>query len=371
MLRPRLARLLAIVGVVLATHMYVGVPGTGSPARAAEPGDERCAALRAEGLRVVLADPAETAYCLVDVPDLDTRYVQLLNVADASGFPARKAETADALRAAGVDLCRITLWWVRRDAVRARVPATAWYASPATCPPRVTAHDAGAARWADTVAGIVRDAVEEDARTYGVPAILPLTVHLYGDRDAYLARVTADQGEAAARARLSGTEGVTVRGPIEGVWIALDTSRFSPAQPEQTAFVIRHEVAHYVQTVAAGCACAFPAWFAEGMADYAAARATGPAVSRRSDARAAKQEGRARPLRDLTVYPAGDEMAVYDRGDAAVDYLAERWGADVIVDLLHSAVDGDPAAFDGTLTALTGLSVDDLDRAVGRWLIAP
>lgn len=43
----------------------------------------------------------------------------------------------------------------------------------------------------------------------------------------------------------------------------------------------------------------------------------------------------------------------------------------MIVDLLHGAVDGDPAAFDGALTALTGLSVDDLDRAVGRWLIDP
>lgn len=353
-----------------------GLPAHPAPAALAAPeavdtaADERCAALRAEGLRVALADPAETAWCLVDEPALDTRYVQLLNVPSADAFAARKAQAAGALDAAGADLCRVTLWWVRRDGARAGVSVTDQYAAPRACPPRVVAHDPLAARWTELTERTIGDALARYQRDYGVRPSLPLTVHLYGARPTYTARVTAAQTSAEANARLAETDGVEARGTIEGAWIALDTSRFSQARPELAAFTIRHEAAHYLQTAAAGCACAFPVWFAEGMADMAAAAATGPVTGRHLAARAAERDGRALPLRELDDYPAGDAVAsVYDRGYAAVSYLAERWGAQALADLLHYP-GGDPAAFTRALTSVTGMSLDDFDRAVGRWLLS-
>jgi hypothetical protein len=334
-------------------------------------GGERCDALTAEGLRVTFADAEASAFCLVEQQDAGALYVQLLNVTDAATFAARKTQTAGALASVGVDVCRVTLWWVRRDAVRARVPVTEQYASPNPCAPRITAHDSAAAWWSDFTSRTVASALEQAEREYGVRPSMPLAVHLHGSRDAYVRQVTAGQPSEDTRARLAETEGVTARGTIEGAWIALDTSRFSPAWPERAAFVIRHEVAHYVQTVSAGCACAFPVWFAEGLADVSAAAALGPITTRHLAARSAEQMGQTTPLRELGDYTStGTVAAVYDRGYAAVSYLAERWGAGVAGELLRRNRNGDTATFTRALTELTGMSLDDLDRAVSRWLLS-
>ncbi len=343
-----------------------GVPtvdADGSPA-------EHCGALRAEGLRVTLSDRDEAAYCLVDAPDVAARYVQLLNVPDFTAFAERKDQAASALRGAGVDLCRVTLWWVRRDAVREGVAVTDQYAAPTGCPPRIVAHDPVAEGWTALIEATVRDAIEQGERTLGIRPALPLTVHLHGDRAAYAARTAVGQTSAATRARLADTEGVAARGTIEGAWIALDMSRFSPAWPERAEFAVRHEVAHYLQTAAAGCACAFPAWFAEGMADVFATAATGPITTRHLAARAAEQSGRAPALRDLATYPDGDQvMSVYERGYGAASYLAERWGVGVLGNLARTGA-GAPEAFERALAEQTGMSLDQLDRAAARWIVS-
>jgi hypothetical protein len=160
------------------------------------------------------------------------------------------------------------------------------------------------------------------------------------------------------------------RGTIDGAWIVLDASRFSPQWPERAAFTIRHEVAHYVQTVIAGCACAYPLWFAEGMADHSAAHALGPITTRHLAARSLARTGRATPLREMEDGSAADPASVYDRGYATVSYIAERWGADALSQLLRHNQNGDPATFTKALTSLTGMSLDELDSAVNRWLVA-
>jgi hypothetical protein len=344
-------------------------PTAGADSASSAP--ERCDALRAEGLRVTLQDRDAESFCLVDEPNLDATYVQLLNVTDPATIAERKARTARALAAAGHDVCRVTLWWVRRDAVRERVPVTEQYASPIACPPRLVAPDPVAALWSDFAARTVADALADAAREHGVSATLPLSVYLFGAHDAYVRHVTSGQPAAETRARLAATEGVTARGTIEGTWIALDASRFSPAWPERAAFVIRHEVAHYVQTVVAGCACAYPVWFSEGFADATAVAALGPITTRHLAARAVERAGKSVPLRDLESYTSADAVAsLYDRGYATVSYIAERWGPDAPSDLLRRNRGGDPAAFIRELTAMTGMSLDDLDRAVGRWLLS-
>lgn len=352
-------------------HMAVGVDqGLTSGADLSGAATERCDALRAEGLRVTLADAASASFCVVEDPNLDATYVQLLNVAAPDSFAQRKAQAAGALTAAGMDVCKVTLWWVRRDAVRARVPVTDQYASPSECAPRVVSHDPAAALWQDFATRTVADALARAEREFGVRPTMPLTVHLHGTRDAYVRHVTANQPSESVRAHLAESEGVMARGTIDGAWIVLDASRFSPQWPERAAFTIRHEVTHYVQTLIAGCACAYPLWFAEGMADYSAASALGPITTRHLTARSLARTGRTVPLRQMEDANAADLTGVYDRGYATVSYLAERWGADALGQLVRRNQNGDPPIFEKALTALTGMTLDELDSAVDRWLVA-
>lgn len=332
---------------------------------------EHCDALRAEHLTVSLTDGDQTAFCLVEQAEHSTRYVQLLNVPTAAAFAERRSTAATALAASGVEPCRLTLWWVRRDRVRAQLEEADQLTAPLPCLPLVIAHDPAAAAWSDFTTEVLAAALAEGGQTYAVRPAIPLTVHLYGDRHAYAARLaqigTAERGSGL----FGGSAGVTVRGTVDGVWIALDTTRFNSSGRGYAQAVIRHEAVHYIQTLVTGCACTLPLWFAEGMAEL---MATPPATAGNSllpAARAAAADGRAPSLRALERPEQGAATpAAYEQGYAAVSYLVERWGSEALPALLRAARPDGGAAFGRSLSALTGLTLDQFEQAYRGWLLS-
>jgi hypothetical protein len=51
-------------------------------------------------------------------------------------------------------------------------------------------------------------------------------------------------------------------------------------------------------------------------------------------------------------------------------FLTDRWGRDAFTQLHRENVGGTPQRFTQNLTQLTGMSLDEFDRELRKWLLA-
>ncbi|MGI8549783.1 MAG: serine/threonine-protein kinase [Dehalococcoidia bacterium] len=122
----------------------------------------------------------------------------------------------------------------------------------------------------------------------------------------------------------------------------------------------------------------YPYWFVAGFPRYELARkSTTSADYLHKVAASDAQEGRAASLSALTYLtdaqalsgnPSGNQ-SVTARTEAAVEYVAHVYGEKAIAQLLHGNGDGSIERFDQLLQTVTGLTVEQLDRALNSYLL--
>ena len=319
----------------------------------------------------------------VVVPEVTTR----------AEFQAARATAAVHLQATGVDPCDVLLW--STDIRKLSLDFEAWFESPVTCPPRLLPLDSRAAAWLPAIrTGVERIVAATEALTDVRPA-RRLTVALASDADSailayerYVLPLHHPDGrrdQAAFFKPLASRGGSiyvsqSVFGSMLLVNLNLHRNLFLDPTPASmpAAFdrVIAHEHAHFVQH-AAGHYGYRPAWFAEGQA-----RVVERIVGLRGgyeflvDAADERRNGKAPSLRELNQRSAASrdgqtDHDVYAHGHATVAYLADQHGFDATMHLLQANRFGNERSFDHHLSVLTGLSIDELDAAVGDWLLAP
>ncbi len=343
-----------------------------------------CQDLRDLGFIVSLTDRDvvggdETEFCLVARPEEDTFTAYFPNVTEADQFRAVKLRYAQALLAAGYDICRIGVW---RPVNREGEPQPVLTAAdrlnvPIYCPPRVVARDPGAGEWVERVSAVVQSLAERTAQDFGVLPRRPLTLDLYTDPAAVASALLAARPELepATATRLA-DEGrsLTVLSPVRGMFVVLNLTD----APPQEALVRRlaHEYTHFAQAAVAGTLDALPLWFLEGQAEFQMERLAGSDWDRLADAARRERAGTAPRLTELT---SGQGWAsaeatygngVYSRAYSAILYLAQRWGYSAPIKLLRATSDADPARFDRALADLTGMDLAAFDQALSDWLRA-
>jgi hypothetical protein len=329
-----------------------------------------------DGAKLVKIASADAPYgCLFWSERWQSYNAVLINQRSIDEFRSTKARLQPLLADAGIDPCRIAAWSAGEMSVRRTMTIADRQDAGRPCEPEVLAHGPLSSTRVDEVRQSMSDIVAKGAEVFHWQLTWPLRVHLYDDHAAFIEGNRVEGGDERATDRsLRDAFGRTVMSPNGMLGFLLDTSRFP--QPADLAMVAAHEYAHVLQTGLLGCACALPFFAVEGGAEYFASLVVGAdqpdLVERWQVAVAAERSDRAVPLRELIGRPDPADQrrtaASYARGYAAFRFIADRWGVDAITQLHLDTIGGSAARFLENLKRITGLTLDDFDKALGDYL---
>lgn len=332
--------------------------------------------------------------CLGYTPQLDAYIVILFGPDNLDEYRASKAASAARLQERGFDPCEVVAWGAfNRDALTLTIDD--WLESPVRCAPHLVPVDSRAAAWLPAIRAGVDRIVAESAELTGVVPTRRLSIVLTGDPSSlivaceryivpFFQQVTADDCESGPRPLLTRRASQYMHYSAVGnallINLGLDQNLRWDSAPDsmQAAFDrnIAHEYTHFIQDITFHPGF-IPAWFQEGQARVVerliGLRGGYESLVQAADAR---RNGKAPLLRELdsrsAVSPDGQiDDDVYVHGHAIVAYLVDRYGFNAMMSLLSASHNGDEHSFNHHLAALTGLSPEELDAAVGAWLLAP
>jgi hypothetical protein len=244
------------------------------------------------------------------------------------------------------------------------------------CTPEVIGHGPNSEQRVDEVHASADASVLTAESAFGWPFTWPVRVHLYDNHEDFVNGKRIEGGdERANNQTMEFTFGTTTLLDNGMVGILVDTSRFPEAS--DLRMLLAHEFAHVAQAGMIGDTSMLPFFVAEGGAEYVASLVVGQdqrdLADRFHTAVVEESRGEAVPLRQLIDKPSASDLkltsAAYSRGYAAMRFLVERWGQDSFTRLHQENVGGTPQRFTQNLARLTGMSLDQFDRELRKWLL--
>ena len=206
---------------------------------------------------------------------------------------------------------------------------------------------------------VMKDALAAYDKKYNMTLPGPLEVDVYPDHDDFAVRTLG-------MPNLDGALGVTF-----GLEIAMDSPSARAAGDFHWASTLRHEMSHaYILTATNH---RVPRWFTEGLAVHEETQASpewGDAIT--PDIVVALRDKKLLPVADLDrgfVHPAYESQVIvsYYEAGKVCDYIQDHWGADKLLDFVHSFAKSNmttPQAFQDNL----GMSAEDFDKQFQPWL---
>lgn len=266
--------------------------------------------------------------------------------------------------------------------VQQRHPAQA--AAPASAPGgsaaqamSVTADDGAAQSRVEAARTALNAVVSQFNQDYGLAAKRPLTIHLASDQSTARSRLGAFGDDAASIDSFfqdgGATESVNTASGVEAL-IYLPNSNGLRGD-------LGLVLAAYTLSTAGGSVgradTPYPWWFERGFAVYQLARFTNTGRQYHTRALADVRAGTAPALAAVSsdanaqAYMSkhrGGLPAVDARSEAAVEWLAQNYGQAAVGRLIQANAAGSIAQFDDLLQRITGMSLNQLDLVLNRWL---
>ncbi len=325
----------------------------------------------------VMAGGDGTRGCVFHDARWDSYGVILLNQGSIAEFRRTKSQLQPLFVEAGVDPCRIAFWTTPATSLQRQITLqdrndTGYY-----CMPEVISHGPNSDRRIDEVHASADVSVVMAESVFGWPFTWPVRVHLYDNHEDFVNGKRIEGGDERANSQtLEFAFGVTTILDNGMVGVLVDVSRFP--EPIDLRMLLAHEFAHVAQAGLLGDTSALPFFAVEGGAEYLASLVVGPdqhdLADRFHTAVVDESRGNAVPLRQLIAQPSASDQrltsAAYSRGYAAMRFLTDRWGRDAFTRLHRENVGGTPQRFTQNLTRLTGMSLDEFDRELRKWLLA-
>jgi hypothetical protein len=320
--------------------------------------------------------------CLLNDATDDIYKAIVIGVDDAPTFDEAKAMAEAQLPALGVDLRRIGSW-TAQGAAPIQLTLDEQENLPVEHTPRLQAADAGA----NALLPAVRDAFARmidvtDAQT-GWRPIRPFTVKVFTDvtgaipvfQEYMLPTLTGETPDSLAQRTRRGDSWHKPADPTYGNLILLNLTNAGGRTTGTIAWRTAFMYTSYANTGLLGGGFA-DYWFRQGLDSFQAERNGGSASGFLAVAARAQQDGsETTPLSDLTTlarwlaHQRGEgETPVQARGHAAIVYLQERYGFDLLIQLLPQNHNGDQPGFESLLANLTGMDLNGLDQAFSTWL---
>jgi hypothetical protein len=302
-------------------------------------------------------------------------FVVLINQRTLAEFRATKARLQPLLAAAGIDLCLVAFWTAPESAIQRGMSAADRQDAGRRCEPVIITHGPLGGQMAEELREALAAAAGTAERLMDWPLTWPIRAHVYDDHDTFVRGAVEEGGNSRATPQslqnVRGMAGIIANG-MRGFLV--DASGFT--NPRGLQALIAHEYFHIVQAAVLGCTCNGPFWAIEGGAEYFAALVAGAeerSLVRRYQAAASDEyTGQAVPLTQLRRQPPESDrtrtLAAYTRGYAAFRFLALTWGEDAFARLHRAPGPGSVNDYLDLLAAITGLSLDDFDTALGAFL---
>jgi hypothetical protein len=307
--------------------------------------------------------------------------VVLVGVETLDQFRQAKQEAATRLFEAGFDLCRVARW-IAQGSGEVMLQASDARDLPTECAPWIEALDPLAEGALANVQAASELAIRVTDEQLAWRPIRSLRILASGDpamalrATESLRRRLGAQGERYAQLTRAGRSWAA-SDPLAGTVMLVNLARPALSPPEQVVDFVLHEYTHFAQlginAPNGSLRGQFPAWFAEGQAEFQAKR-NGLRGARGLLAAALDQRaGRTIRLGDLVREEAwvsyettglGDQA--YARAQAAVALLHYRFGPQIGPVLLRASQGVDH--FFVQLTNLTGLAPVGLERELDAWL---
>jgi len=214
---------------------------------------------------------------------------------------------------------------------------------------------------ADALEPYVRDLISDAIRTfterYGFRLQKPMIVELYHDHDDFGVRTVS-------------TPGIGLLGVTFGYLTAMDSPKARPAGEFHWGSTLWHEIAHVFTIEATNHR--LPRWFSEGLSVYEEWN-TGPLRDRElsMDVLGAIAREQLLPIVGLDagfVRPSyqGQVQVSYMQAGLICEFIAQRWGHEALVTMLHAFADVTDTA--DALDQAIGLDAEAFDAAFNEWL---
>jgi tetratricopeptide (TPR) repeat protein len=194
-------------------------------------------------------------------------------------------------------------------------------------------------------------------RKYKMALTGPVQVEVYPDHEDFAVRT-------------SGMPGLGALGVTFGNVVAMDSPSGRKPGDFHWASTLRHEMSHVF--ILAATDHRVPRWFAEGLAVHEETQASpewGDPMT--PDIVAALRDDKLLPVADLDrgfvrpEYPAQVQVSYFEAGRIC-DYIQSRWGADKLLDMVHSYAQRATTA--AVIEHDLGMSTEELDRQFRAWL---
>lgn len=288
-----------------------------------------------------------------------------INQRSADELRADKATLLPLLADAGVDPCQVAFWSPTDADVFKQTDGNDWHDAGRVCEPQIFTHGPKSEARAGQLRASLAAARTKAEELFGWSLTWPLEIHAWDDHDSF----TGGAVEAGVPAGRVGKEsGIAYVSSARMPVILLDLSKFPG--PTDMQVLVAHEYAHIVQHGVTGCTCTLPFFSAEGGADFFASLIAGPAQGQLAaefqEAKEQVRAGTATPLGRLMDKSSNDQA--YSRGYAAMQFLADRWGADAYTRLYLDNRGGSPRGYLDNLARITGLDLDTFDAALSEYL---
>jgi hypothetical protein len=294
----------------------------------------------------------------------DVYAVYPINIRTLDEFRLVKDEMTPLLEGAGVDLCRIAYWQPPARTTNFNY----FHEVGRACRPEFIAHSGGAESRLDEVRAALERARTATDRVFGWSPSWPVRIHVYDNQAAYVEGVRVDAGAASAEVRAKTTAGMAITQSDRITAILVNIAGFTTA--DDLTALMAHEYHHITQSGLLGSTSVLPTFVTEGGAEYFGSLVVGPDQPHLADRfqAAVDKERSGRAIALSRLIRAGATADTYERGYAAMRFLAERWGADRFAQLYMENIDGTPDQYLLQLSRLTEMTLDEFDRELNAWL---
>ena len=203
----------------------------------------------------------------------------------------------------------------------------------------------------------IRDSIAVYEKKYKMKLPGPVQVEVYPDHEDFAVRTL-------------GMPGLGALGVTFGEVVAMDSPSARPPGDFHWASTLRHEMSHVFILTATNHRV--PRWFTEGLAVHEETQASpewGDPIT--PDIVAAIRDKKLLPVAELDrgfVHPSYETQVIvsYYQAGRICDYIQERWGADKLLDMVHSyaQLKTTPQAIQENL----GMTPEEFDRQFLAWL---